>query len=258
VTDVTRQLTIDELARETGMTVRNIRAHQSRGLVPPPLLRGRTGYYGPAHVSRIELIRDMQSQGFNLEAIKRLLQDANGSSEEVLRFTREVREPWEPEEPQEIPLTELAERVGGNADPKLLRRAVDLGFLKMVDDERVLALSPRLLNAGRELAELGISPETALDVLTRMRESAENVAEAYVKLFLDEVWKPFDDAGRPQERWPEIRAALERLRPLAGEALLAVFGIAMTEATDAAFGRELGRVLGEDVSRPEAETPSES
>jgi len=258
VTDVTRQLTIDELARETGMTVRNIRAHQSRGLLPPPALRGRTGIYGPEHVRRIELIREMQSQGFNLEAIKRLIANANGSSEEVLRFTREIREPWEPEEPQEIPIDHLAERFGTGADPALLRRAVELGFLQTLDNERVLAVSPRLLNAGSELAELGISPETALDVLTRMRESAENVAEAYVQLFLDEVWKPFEEAGRPQERWPEIRDALERLRPLAGEALLAVFGIAMTEATDAAFGRELERVLGEGVRRPEAETPSES
>ncbi len=41
------ELTIDELARETGMTVRNIRAHQSRGLLPPPEVRARTGYYGP-------------------------------------------------------------------------------------------------------------------------------------------------------------------------------------------------------------------
>ena len=43
------RLTIDELARETGMTVRNIRAHQSRGLLPPPVVRARTGYYGPEH-----------------------------------------------------------------------------------------------------------------------------------------------------------------------------------------------------------------
>src|SRR5919109_631665 len=34
-------MTIDALARRTGMTVRNIRAHQSRGLVPPPDGRGR-------------------------------------------------------------------------------------------------------------------------------------------------------------------------------------------------------------------------
>ena len=38
-----REMTIDELARATGMTVRNIRAHQSRGLLPPPEVRARTG-----------------------------------------------------------------------------------------------------------------------------------------------------------------------------------------------------------------------
>ena len=52
------------------MTVRNIRAYQSRGLLPPPELRGRTGYYGAEHVARIELIRELQSEGFNLEAIR--------------------------------------------------------------------------------------------------------------------------------------------------------------------------------------------
>ena len=29
-------MTIRELAERTGMTVRNIRAHQTRGLLPPP------------------------------------------------------------------------------------------------------------------------------------------------------------------------------------------------------------------------------
>ena len=54
-------LTIDELARQIGMTVRNVRAHQSRGLLPPPELRGRTGYYGPEHVARLKLIQELQS-----------------------------------------------------------------------------------------------------------------------------------------------------------------------------------------------------
>ncbi len=31
-----------------------MRAHQSRGLLPPPEIRGRTGYYGPEHVARLE------------------------------------------------------------------------------------------------------------------------------------------------------------------------------------------------------------
>src|SRR6185503_5854347 len=90
-------LTIDELARETGMTVRNLRAHQSRGLLPPPDVRGRTGYYGPEHVDRVELIKELQADGFNLEAIRRLIEQAGGSTTEVLSFTRAVRDAFEPE-----------------------------------------------------------------------------------------------------------------------------------------------------------------
>src|SRR3954471_16895827 len=90
-------MTIDELAQRTSMTVRNIRAHQSRGLVPPPEVRGRTGYYGAEHIARIELIRELQSEGFNLESIRRLLSDTGSITDEVLRFTRALRQPFEDE-----------------------------------------------------------------------------------------------------------------------------------------------------------------
>src|SRR3954465_2546424 len=93
-------MTIDALARRTGMTVRNIRAHQSRGLVPPPKVRGRTGYYGDDHLARIELIKELQADGFNLEAIRRLLEGAGGSSAEVLNFSRALRRPFEDEQPE--------------------------------------------------------------------------------------------------------------------------------------------------------------
>ena len=46
--DATAELTIDELARETGMTVRNIRAHQSRGLLPPPRCAPARATTGPS------------------------------------------------------------------------------------------------------------------------------------------------------------------------------------------------------------------
>lgn len=240
-------MTIEELAGRTRMTVRNIRAHQSRGLIPPPRLRGRTGFYGEHHVERIELIRELQGEGFNLQAIQRLLEEAGGETGEVLRFTRALREPFEHEEPRAVGIDELASRWGDRADPRILRRAVELGLLRELGDGRYEERSPRLGRAGLELARLGVDPETGLDVIANARRHAEGVAEAYVQLFLNEVWKPFVAAGRPEERWPEVREALERLRPLAAEVLLAVFGLAMTEATERAFGREL------DVIRDEAE-----
>src|SRR4051794_14617743 len=100
-------LTIDELARETGMTVRNIRAHQSRGLIPPPLVRARTGYYGPEHVARIKLIQEMQADGFNLAAIQSLLEGASGAVEQALGFKRAALEPFGEEEPEFATLEEL-------------------------------------------------------------------------------------------------------------------------------------------------------
>jgi DNA-binding transcriptional MerR regulator len=243
VSDVTdRHLTIDELARGTGMTVRNIRAHQSRGLLPPPTIRGRTGYYSPEHAARLELIRELQEQGFNLEAIRQLLERANGSTEDVLRFARAVREPFENERPQVVEAAELAARFGEAADLKLLQRVFDLGLARPLGDGRIEERSPRLSRAGEELQALGIPLETALDVIAEVRRHAEGVADAYVKLFIDEVWEPFERAGRPNERWPEVNAALERLRPLAMEAITAVFGLAMSDAVDEAFGRELGRL----------------
>ena len=244
MTDVTDDaLTIDELARRTGMTVRNIRAHQSRGLLPPPEVRGRTGFYGSEHVARIELIRELQADGFNLESIRRLLEGASGSSEEVLRFTRALRAPFEDEQPQVVSGDELAGR-WGVADPRLLAKAEGLGLVRSLGDDKFEEPSPRLARASAELAALGVPPETALEVAARIRRHAEGVAGAFVELFLDEVWKPFENAGRPEERWPEVREALERLRPLAAESLLAIFRITMSEAVEEAFGRELERGRG--------------
>jgi DNA-binding transcriptional MerR regulator len=238
------QLTIDELARRTGMTVRNIRAHQSRGLLPPPDVRGRTGYYGPQHVGRIELIRELQADGFKLEAISRLLDSAGGSSEEVLRFTRAVKAPFEDEEPQIITPEELAERYGdaGDKAPELLRRAEKLGILRPLADGNFEELSPRLGRAASELAALGVSSETALNVAREIRKQADSVAKTFVELFVREVWKPFEDQGRPDQDLPKVREAVERLRPLASDALLAVFQLAMSDAVEQRVGRELERL----------------
>jgi DNA-binding transcriptional MerR regulator len=235
-------LTIDELARRTGMTVRNIRAHQSRGLVPAPEVRGRTGFYGQAHLDRIEVIKELQGQGFNLEAIRRLLEGSEGSPEDVLRFTQKVAEPFHSEVPQQLDLAELASRWGDYASPGLLERAVGLGLLRQLDDGRIEELSPRLGRAGRDLVELGIDPGTGIDVIETVKDHVRAVADAYVELFLEEIWRPFEAAGRPADRWQEVYEALERLRPLAGEAVLAMFQLEMTRATQAALGAEVERL----------------
>ena len=234
------KMTIGELARRTGMTVRNIRAHQTRGLLPPPEVQGRTGYYGEEHVARIELTREMQAEGLNLEAIRRVLESTEGSSAEIVDFARAVRAPFEDETPEIFEPAELAAIWGAKeVDPKLIRRGEKLGILRELPDGKIEAISPRLQRAGGALVELGISPEAAMAIADKLHRHAEGVARAFVDLFVKEIWEPFDKAGRPEEDWPKVREALDKMRPLASDALLAMFQITMGEATEKAAERTL-------------------
>lgn len=232
-------MTIDELAGRTGMTVRNIRAHQTRGLLPPPIVRGRTGYYSEEHVARIELTREMQADGLNLEAIRRVLDSGSGTAAAIFDFTRALRAPFEDEAPEIVDVDELAGIWGGPVDPKLIARAEELGLARALPDDRIEVISPSLLQAAAELAEQGIGPEGAIATAAKLRHHADGVARAFVDLFVEEIWLPFDQAGRPERDWPRMNEALERMRPLAAGALLATFQIAMGDA----IGRESERIL---------------
>ena len=64
-------LTLDELTNRVGLSVRNVRFYTSRGLVPAPIRRGRSGYYTVEHLARLELVKELQHHGFTLAAIER-------------------------------------------------------------------------------------------------------------------------------------------------------------------------------------------
>jgi DNA-binding transcriptional MerR regulator len=243
------KMTIGELARRTGMTIRNIRAHQTRGLLPPPEVQGRTGYYNEDHVARIELTREMQAEGLNLEAIRRVLETSEGSSREMVDFARAVRAPFEDETPEIFDEAELAAAWSvGEFDPKLLQRAEELGVLRRLPEGKIEILSPRLQRAGTALVELGVSPQAVIETAAELRRSSEDVARTFVELFVKEIWEPFEKAGRPEEDWPKVRQALDRMRPLASDALLAMFQITMGESTERAGERTL-REAGEPARK---------
>ncbi|HYI98724.1 MAG TPA: MerR family transcriptional regulator [Thermoleophilaceae bacterium] len=237
-----QSLTIDELGRETGMTVRTIRSHQARELLPPPEVRDRVGYYGPEHIARLRLIQELQAEGFNLRGIKRLLGATGSPAQQLLGFGEVVRAPFAAEEPQVFTLEELIERFGAGIGPDLLARVERLGMLVPLGGDRYEAPVPSLLDLAEEVVSNGVSLEPVLVVVGKMRERCESIARAFVGLYLAEVWKPFADAGYPEERWPEVMQSIEGLRPVAAKAVQAMFGLTMTREVEAAFGKELSRL----------------
>src|SRR5436190_18892985 len=108
--------TIDELARAAGTKVSTIRLYQQRGLLPPPTIEGRVGYYDDTHLARLRLVADLQQRGFSLAAI------------------RELADTWESGRDLGA-LLGVERALGGSTPRKLVARAdLDLPFPESVDD----------------------------------------------------------------------------------------------------------------------------
>src|SRR3954465_3856449 len=122
-------LTIEQLATATGMSVRNLRSHRTAGLLPPPHVRDRVGFYGPEHTERVRLVQELQAMGFNLRGIKRLLDETRGDPSQLLSLKRAISAPFETEGPRVYSLEDLAERLGPDIPPDALEKAVDVGLL---------------------------------------------------------------------------------------------------------------------------------
>jgi DNA-binding transcriptional MerR regulator len=220
-----------------------VRSHHARGLLPPPEVRGRTGFYGPEHVERLRLIQELQSEGMKLEGIRRLLGD---SGERLIALKRAAGEAAET--PEIVSAAELGERlrIGSEDNPrKLLRKAQKLGILVPLGDGVYEVPSPALLSAAEEVVRHGVGLGHALDMISSVTRHSRAVSREFIKLFMDDVWKPFADAGMPEERWGELAESIEHVRPLAGQALLAVFRRTMDEEVEATFADMARRLAGE-------------
>lgn len=68
-------LSIGELARRTGLSVKAVRFYSDRGIVPPTE-RSPAGYrrYGPEAVARLELVRTLRDLGLDLATIQQVVE----------------------------------------------------------------------------------------------------------------------------------------------------------------------------------------
>jgi DNA-binding transcriptional MerR regulator len=233
-TESLNQLTIEQLAAQSGMTVRNIRSHQARGLLPPPEVRVRVGYYGPEHLEQLRLIRDLQHQGFNLNGMNQ------ETAERLARF-RTALAAMTDEPAETVTLRDVARRINVSREdaPGVLARAERLGLLVPVGEDTLELRSPALLEIASEVVDRGIPLEAALDAFEELERHCDGLARAFIDLFIAQVWRPFQQADMPAERWPELDAAIQRLLPLAEAAMMTIFQRRMQEQIAAVFGEDL-------------------
>ncbi len=219
-------LTLDELTNRTGLSVRNIRFYTTKGLVPPPLRRGRSGYYTPDHVARLELVQELQTHGFTLSAIERYLSRIpTDATPEDIALHRAMLTPWQSEAPEEMSRSELDRRTNRRLSDEDLDTLAALGIALRTKRGRYQVATSQL-TVGLGLLDLGFPTEAAIAASDVYAEHGRQIAKELNDLFRTMVWPAYKESGASPEK---LREVVERLKPLSIASLVAAYESAMDE-----------------------------
>lgn len=242
------EMRIDDLAHAAGVASTTVRLYQTKGLLPGPRVVGRTGFYDGHHLTRLRLIQRLQSEGFSLAGIARVLEtwqegrdlaDLVGAERELDALIGRTGVTLDP--------AELAGRLPAEAlTPEAMTRAVDAGLVEILDDGRIHVPDERFLDLGPPVAELGVPVTAIIDEWAGLVALTDQIAARFVEVFETYLVPPNGLEALDQDELHELARSLGRLR-----------GIAHT-TIEVAFDRSLAQRAAERLaSIVPAESPPE-
>jgi DNA-binding transcriptional MerR regulator len=171
---------LDDLARVSGVSARNIRAYRERGLLDPPRRQGRSAYYDDSHLAQLETINQLLRKGFNSAHIAEFFQSIREGADlaDILGLQRAV-------------LGRRREQTAGSAVP-------------------VIDLDPAS-DVARQLLDRGLAEVVAGTVVLHDRAMGKIVARSPDQLFyLRAILRIYDATGQTiDELAVEVVKALE-------------------------------------------------
>lgn len=180
-------MTIEELADYIGMSVRNIRAYNSAGMLPPITLRGRLGLYGTEHTARLEVIRSLREQGFGLERIKQILQNESrmpahadawmAAQSHILNVIGQSSSN------SETVQTEVIEQDWDQQlTPEVAQKLQQSGILRIHEDGSMEHLAPGLRPLGNRLASMGVTIDQGATIQNELVQDLRRLVRTYLRL----------------------------------------------------------------------------
>ena len=220
-------LTLDQLTNRVGLSVRNVRFYTARGLVPPPLRRGRSGYYTAEHVARLELVQELQGHGFTLAAIERYVAGIpDSATAEDIALHRSMLAPWQSEAATTLTSGELEDRAGRPLSRDDLAVLEALGIVRPAGRGRH-HVTVSQLSVGLGLLELRFPLEAAQAAAEIYAAHGRAIAEELDALFRSRIWPALLESGASAAHLQEI---IERLKPLSVSSLVTAYEAAMDAA----------------------------
>lgn len=210
---------VDDLARISDTTVRNIRAYQERGLLHSPRKQGRTVLFDDSHVSRLKLINSMLERGYTSGHIREMLEawEHGRTLGDVLGIEHALTPPTQ-DPPTTMGLTAARELAGGREE---LERYVEAGLVELKGN-RARVLRPQLLNAFAEMRGYGVGNETLLGIHQDLVPLIDQITERLVSAGVEELSSYFAFEGEPSStNVSELVTMLIRFRALATASVMA-------------------------------------
>lgn len=245
---------IDDLAQAAGTTVRNVRAYQERGLLPPPRRVGRVGLYSDAHLARLRIIGGLLGRGFTVNNIGELVSawEHGRDLPQVLGLEQVVSTFGSDELPTVADRADVEAAAGSPPDTAGLTDAlVRLGIAEPHGTDQFRLPSPQLLHAVGDLVGAGLPAPSVVGLLDSLLHALDDTAAQLVGAVVTAVLNGRDDSWMPSAtEIPELTALLGRVRPAIGTAVAAALGLAVERHTESALGEFATRIMPEAADRP--------
>lgn len=175
-----RELRIEELAELAQTSVRNIRVYQEKGLIRPPVRRGRTAWYSPDHLARLRRISVLLERRYTFATMEELFAAESlglsvsemieaGSVDDMRRL---------PGARRTIPIDELSRAFGLDLDPEFFRLCQASGLLRLDESAEVVDIDVASVRMLSVLAELGLDIDDLGSLLDRTQTLAREVVAA--------------------------------------------------------------------------------
>lgn len=245
---------LEELAQQTGVSSRNIRAYQGRGLLPPPKREGRVAVYDETHLFQLRMISELLEKGYALTHIEAFMEglanrhnlvDTLGLQEliETSGLQQAVAAPWysagaaanaAAENPQPLSL-DPASRLA--RDLCAFGVASDVDGELFIDDPEIAAIV-----AGAK------DQQFYLRVLVAVRQATVETVEQLAKQVVEELSsKLIDHYGEgyiaPADQHAEVAASIADVRELGALAVNRALAAALTGQTVHAVTQYLERFM---------------
>ncbi|MFE3758772.1 MerR family transcriptional regulator [Nocardia tengchongensis] len=237
------EYTIDALARAADTTVRSVRVYHERGVLPPPQVRGRTGYYGQEHLQRVRTISRLLERGIKLNGIKELLEawDRGDDLGDILG----VADSGPLESAVESGTVAAAELQDRFADVQNgFARVVSAGIFEPVDATTYRVGDPEMANLLDRLAAAGVPNSDILHELERLKTDCERIARRWTGLLHEHASEPYERSDHTPADTAAFAEAVEFFRTAPGR------------ATGSLVNRLIERELGQDTDITEISTHS--